>query len=56
MMSKMDQIRVKGWRAGSKVSVESVLMRNSEVGQLLFYLVVLQLHRIKLPMAHQVRL
>ena len=47
-MTHIDKIRVKGWRASDTVVIQSHLVRNSQIGQLLFYLVVLQLKRLQL--------
>ena len=46
-LSRMKKIRLKGWRGGSKSFIGSKVVRNSQIGQLLFYLVVLQLKRIQ---------
>ena len=45
----MEKIRLKGvWRSGSKTKLEEREVRNTQIGQLLFYLVTLQLKRLQL--------
>ena len=43
-LTRMGKIRLKGWRGGSKSFIGSKVVRNSQIGQLLF---VLQLKRIE---------
>jgi hypothetical protein len=46
-LTRMEKIRVKGWRARSNTEIGGQTVRNSQIGQLLFYLLTLQLKRIK---------
>ena len=46
-LSRMEKIRVKGWNTKSKTDIGAKTVRNSQIGQLLFYLLTLQLKRIK---------
>ena len=47
-MSRLAKTQLKGWRARETVTVGMVERRNSQLGQLLYYLVTLQLRRIQL--------
>ena len=48
-MSKMAKIRIKGWRTGENwIDVGKRRVRNSQIGQLLFYLTTAQQHQLSL--------
>jgi hypothetical protein len=44
----MAKIKLKGWRPKDRVTVGQVERQNSQIGQLLYYLVTVQLRRIQL--------
>lgn len=46
-MTKLEKIRLKGWKSGSMTYVGGVESRNSQIGQLLYYLVVVQLQQLQ---------
>ena len=44
----MGKIQLQGWRSTRTVTVDPVERRDSQIGQLLFYLLAIQLRRIQL--------
>lgn len=46
-LTKMEKIQIKGWKYEPNSSIGTKKVRNNQIGQLLFYLVVLQLKRIQ---------
>ena len=49
-MTKLEKIRLKRWKSGSMTYVGGVERRNSQIGQLLYYLVVVQLQEFLSPL------
>ena len=47
-MTRVDKIKLKGWRSQGRQFIGTVERRNSQIGQLLYYLVAVQLQQIQL--------
>ena len=52
-LTRMERIRLKGWRAPGKSFVSGRSIRNSQLGQVLFYLTAIQLQRVQLYLKDQ---
>ena len=46
-MTHLTKIKIKGWRTGKMAHVGGVERRNKQIGQLLYYLVAVQLKRVQ---------
>ena len=55
-MTKVEKIILKGWRPSGAQLISNVLRRNSQIGQLLYYLTAVQLKQIQHALSPEQRI